>query len=314
MVLLVADPIDPEVLQWLGARQTVRQVALSPREPRALRDALRQVRAVIVPSAVAIDAATLAEAPVLQAVARLDGGTDNIDLAACQKAGVEVVRPSDASALAEAEFAIGALLQMLRRVPVVNAEGLLVGRELRGATVGIVGLTPAAQQLSRLLDSFGARVIGYDPALHASDPRWQRWDIEPLSLASVTARSDALCVMLGLYSRYQGLLGERYLAHCCPNQVVLCLAPTSLFDENALADVLATGRMAAAWFDCMEPDWMAPGRPLQQIDTVQVTPRVASITRESRVRAAWEVARRLHALLLPTGTRPSPAPPRPTED
>jgi D-3-phosphoglycerate dehydrogenase len=69
------------------------------------------------------------------------GGAENLDLEACARAGVEVVRPATASAVAEAEFAIGALLQMLRRVPVINAEGLAGRARAGGAVVGIVGMT-----------------------------------------------------------------------------------------------------------------------------------------------------------------------------
>ncbi|HEY6086174.1 MAG TPA: phosphoglycerate dehydrogenase, partial [Burkholderiaceae bacterium] len=60
---------------------------------------------------------------------------------------------------------------------------------------------------------------------------------------------------------------------------------------------LATGRMAAAWFDSMEPGALDPGRPLHDIDTLQITPRVAGTTRESRIRSAWAVARRIDELL-----------------
>ena len=230
---------------------------------------------------------------------RLSAGAENIDFEACARAGVEVVRPSDATAQAEAEFMIGALLQMLRRVPVVNPEGLLVGRELGSATVGLIGMGPAAQPTAQLLQAFGTRVVGYDPALHASDALWARWLVEPVSLRELMEQSDAVCVMLTYFTRYQGLLGERYLSFCKPNQVLVSLASTSLFDENALADVLGAGRMAAAWFDSLEPGLLAPGRLLHQIDTLQVTPRVASTTLESRVRAAWDVARRIDDLLQP---------------
>jgi len=82
--------------------------------------------------------------------------------------------------------------------------------------------------------------------------------------------------------------------------VLVSLAPTSLFDEATLADVLGSGRMAAAWFDSLEPGLREAGRLLHQIDTLQVTPRVASTTRESRVRAAWDVAKRIDTLLAAT--------------
>ncbi len=299
MVVLIVEPLDPEVMQWLVARHAVRYAPDLAREPRALRQALHNVRALIIPPTVAIDAATLAEAPLLRAVGRLSAGAENIDVEACARAGVEVVRPTDATAQSEAEFMIGALLQMLRRVPVVNAEGLLVGRELHNATVGLIGMAPAAQPLAQLLDAFGSNVVGYDPALHASDPLWARWQVEPVGLRELMEQSDGVCVMLGYFSRYQRLLGERYLAFCRPNQVLVSVAPTGLFDENTLADVLGTGRMAAAWFDCVEPGLLEAGRPLADIDTLQVTPRVASTTRESRIRAAWDVANRIHQLLAP---------------
>jgi D-3-phosphoglycerate dehydrogenase / 2-oxoglutarate reductase len=303
-VILVVEPLDPEVMQWLVARHAVRYAPDLARDPRTLRQSLRGVQALIIPPTVAIDADALARAPLLKAVGRLSAGAENIDFDACARAGVEVVRHSDATAQAEAEFMIGALLQMLRRVPVVSAEGLLVGRELGSATVGLIGMSPAAQPLSRLLAAFGARVVGYDPILHASDPLWARWLVEPVSLRELMEQSDAVCVTLNYFTRYQGLLGERYLSFCKTNQVLVSLAPSSLFDDVTLAEVLGSGRMAAAWFDSLEPGLAAPGRPLHGIDTLQVTPRVASTTRESRVRAAWDVARQIDTLLTPVETGP----------
>ncbi len=298
-MVLIVEPLDPEVMQWLVARHPVRYAPDLARDLNALRQALPNVRALIIPPTVALDAATLAQAPLLKAVGRLSAGAENIDFEACARAGAEVVRPGDATALAEAEFMLGALLQMLRRVPVVNAEGLLVGRELTGSTVGLVGMMPVVQPFGQLLNAFGAHVIGYDPALHANDPLWANWLVEPVGLRELMERSDCVCVTLSYFTRYQGLLGERYLAFCKPNQVLVSLSSTALFDETSLANVLGSGRMAAAWFDSLEPGLLAPGRPLHQLDTLQVTPRLAGTTRESRVRAAWEVARRIDALLAP---------------
>ncbi len=297
MEVLIVEPLDPEVMQWLGERHAVRYAPDLARDPRALRQALFNVRALVIPPSVALDAQVLHFAPVLRAVGRLSAGAENIDLDACARANVEVVRSVTASAIAEAEFMVGALLQMLRRVPVVSDDGLLVGRELGGATIGLVGMTPAARSLAQLLAAFGSRVVGYDPAVHASDNVWSRWRIEPMPLRDLMEVSDGVCVQLTYFTRYQGLIGERFLPYCKPNQVLVSIAHSSLFDEAALADVLGTGRMAAAWFDSLEPGVMDPGRPLSEIDTLQVTPRVASTTRESRVRAAWAVVRRIDELL-----------------
>lgn len=297
MVVLIVEPLDPEVMQWLVARHPVRYAPDLARDHRALRQSLRQVRALVIPATVAVDADTLAMAPELRAVGRLSSGIENIDFEACAKAGVEVVRSADATSQAEAEYMIGALLQMFRRVPIVNAEGLLVGRELCGSTVGFVGMASPAQPLARLLAAFGTRVLGYDPSVHGNDPRWGDWGVEPVQLRDLMELSDGVCVMLSYFTRYHHLLGERYLPFCKPNQVLVSTAASGLFDDKALADVLGTGRMAAAWFDSLEPGALDAGKPLAQLDNIQVTPRVAGTTRESRIRAAWEVAQRIDALL-----------------
>jgi phosphoglycerate dehydrogenase-like enzyme len=233
----------------------------------------------------------------LRIVGRLSVGAENIDLEACARAGIEVVRPASASAVAEAEFVIGALLQMLRRVPILNDEGLLVGRELGGSTVGVVGMTPAVKPLAQLLTAFGARTIGYDPSVHASDAMWSRAGVEPVGLRELMAAGDAVVVLLPFFPRYVGLFGERLLVEARANQVVVSLAHSSLFDEEALAKALTQGQLAAAWFDSMEPGATDPGRPLRHVDNLQVTPRVAGTTQESRVRSAWAVARRIDELL-----------------
>jgi len=77
-----------------------------------------------------------------------------------------------------------------------------------------------------------------------------------------------------------------------------------LFDEAALAEALESGRMAAAWFDSMEPSMLDFGRPLRAVRNLQITPRVAGTTRESRIRSAWAVVRRIDEILSEAGPRP----------
>jgi phosphoglycerate dehydrogenase-like enzyme len=313
MDVLIVEPIDPEVLQWLGARHSVRYAPELAQEPLAFRAELARVRAVIIPPSVTIDATTLQRAPVLSVVGRMSVGAESIDLEACARAGIEVVRPVTASAIAEAEFVIGALLQLLRRVPVISDEGLLVGRELRDATVGLIGVVPACKPLTQLLAAFGSTVQGYDPGLHASDPAWARLGIRPVGLRELMHTSDAVCVLLGYYPRFTGLFGERLLGESKRQQVLVSLSHSNLFDEEALAQALTAGPLAAAWLDSVEPGLLDPGRPLRHLDTLQVTPRVAATTRESRVRSAWAVARRIDDLLMGLSGRGDFRPTQPGE-
>ncbi len=177
MDLLIVEQLEDEVTQWLSTRHSVSYAPELARDPRAFRQALYNVRSLIIPPSVTLDTKVLHYAPVLRMVGRVTAGAENIDLDACARAGVEVVRAVTATAQAEAEFVIGALLALLRRVPVVGSDGLLVGRELGACTVGIVGMVPAARPLSQLLAAFGSKVVGYDPSLHGSDPVWERWRV-----------------------------------------------------------------------------------------------------------------------------------------
>ncbi len=305
MDLLIVEPLEAEVMEWLEARYVVRYAPELASDPRALRQALYNVRSMIVPPSVTIDAQTLHYAPVLRAVGRVSAGAENIELDACARARVEVVRALNATAQAEAEFMIGALLSLLRRVPVVGSDGMLVGRELGAATVGLVGMAPAARSMAQMLAGFGSKMVGYDPALHASDGVFERWQVKPLGLRELLEQSDAVCVQLSYFSRYHGLLGERFLPFCKPNQVIVSIAHSGLFDEAALADALSGGRIAAAWLDSLEPGALDADRPLYGIDNLQITPRVASTTRESRLRSAWAVVTRIDEILsaAPMGAR-----------
>jgi D-3-phosphoglycerate dehydrogenase len=304
MDVLIIEPLEAEVMQWLGARHSVRYAPELVRDPREFRQALYNVRALILPSLVALDAATLHYAPVLRAVGRVSGGAENIDLDACSRAGIEVVRSLTATAQAEAEFMIGAMLSLLRRVPIEGADGMLVGRELGACTVGLIGMPPAAKAMVQMLSGFGSRMVGYDPSLHATDSVWERWRVAPLGLRELLETSDAVCVQLNYFSRYHGLLGERFLPFCKPNQVIVSVAHSGVFNERALADVLISGRVAAAWLDSLEPGSLDDGRPLNGMDTLQITPRVSSTTRESRLRSSWAVAKRIDELLAATPQAP----------
>jgi phosphoglycerate dehydrogenase-like enzyme len=301
MDVLSVESLDGEVLAWLGERHAVRVAPELAQDVAAFRATLVRARAAIVPPALSIDAELLQRAPRLRIVGRLTRGAENIDLDACARAGVEVVRPASASAPAEAEFAIAALLQMLRRVPIVSPEGLLVGRELNGCTVGLVGMCPAVGHLTPLLAAFGALVLGHDPAVHEADSVWGRSGIQGVPLRELLRHSDAVCVLLPALPAYLGLFGEGALAACKRDQVLVSLSPSALFKEVALARTLREGPLAAAWFDNLDPALLEAGRPLSHADTLQVTPRISGTTQQSRKRSAWALARRVDERLRLTG-------------
>ncbi|MCK6425284.1 MAG: phosphoglycerate dehydrogenase [Burkholderiaceae bacterium] len=300
MDLLIAEPLEAEVLEWLDARHELFYAPRLMHDRQVFMEAWGQARAALLPPQVAVDARMIALAPRLRAIGRIVGGPENIDLTACTRSGVEVLRCVDAAAPAEAEFMLGALLALLRPSP--EEMGRVAGRELGTCTVGLVGMNSSARKIARLLQALGSRVIGYDPALHASDPQWSRWGVQPVGLRELFEQSHAVCVQLHYYSRYRGLLGERALPYCQRGQVLVSVSPVSLFDEELLAELLQSGRMAAAWLDNVGPGPLEPGQPLSGVRGLLVTPRLASYTREARVRSAWGVARRVDEVLRSTPT------------
>lgn len=307
MSVLILEPVDADIVQWLAERHAVVYDPDLADDPQGLRAALAQARALILPAAVAMDASLLRAAPKLRVLGRISAGTENVDQDACRAAGVELIRHPEATAAAEAEFVLGALLSLLRRVPVQMEDGMWVGRELGCSTVGLIGMTPMTRVLAQLLPVMGARVLGYDPTLHVNDPLWARWGIEPQPLKELMELSDAVSVQLPYFPRYRGLLGERVLGYARPGQVLVSIAHSALFDAAALAQALQGGRLLAAWLDIVEPELMEAGRPLASAPGLQVTPRLAGTTRESRTRAAWGVARRMAELLAPTLPAPQEA-------
>lgn len=299
MAVLVVEPLPPQVLDWLGQRHAVREAPELAADWAGLRLALAGAEAAILPAAVALDAAALGSMPRLRALARLSDTAEGLDLAACRRARIEVVLAQDAGTRAEAEFVVAMVLQLLRRLPVVDHDGAWVGRELGAASVGLLGLGATAEAAATLLRAFGASLVGYDPLRPAQDPCWAQAGVEPVALGELFARSDALCVLLPWASRHEGLIGERLLALSRRDQVVVGLSHGRLFDLPALGRALACGRLAGAWLDSLEPGLMEPGMPLHGLPALQVTPRLAGCTREARLRAAWDVARRLDAVLRP---------------
>lgn len=304
MDILIAHPLQEDVLEWLRDRHAVLYEPQIERHEDRLWSTLSKVRAAFLPASVVLDEGALHRAPHLRVIGRLGQiGLDDIERPACARLGVETVLGLAAHARSEAEFMLGALITLFR--PGDDAPVGTTGRELGSLSVGLIGMSHTATLLATLLAAFRTRVVGYDPVVHPSDAGWSQWGIEPVSLRDMLERVDAVCVQLGAFSRYRGLLGERYLPHCRQGQVWVSVSSSRLFDTQTLAEQMRNGRIQSAWLDAVDGEDMAPSSPLQGLDGLIVTPRLAGNTQEAQVRRAWLVARQTHELLgsLPKGPR-----------
>lgn len=302
MEILLLERLVPEAHAWLEARH---QVAYRPElaaDPAELRKQLYNVQTVVLPRKLAVTREFLDFAPVLRAVARMHVGTDNTDLDACRERRIRVVQAVNAHVRSNAEYLLASLLLMFRRGLGATLRGErhapgTIGRELHGSTIGILGLAPTAHALAIMLDTLGAKLIGYDPAVHHSATIWERLRIQPVTLPELMAQAEAVSVQVLYASRYQHFINDAVLAHCRKGQVWVGTTRSSLFEPNAFAQALSDGRIDVAMLDGAESGFASRGTPLHDKANLYLTPRLGSLTRESRMRASWYIAQRLHETL-----------------
>jgi D-3-phosphoglycerate dehydrogenase len=312
--ILLLDRLVPEAVAWLESRHSVEIRPELAADPGALRKAIYKAQALVLPRKVVVTREFLDFAPLLKAVARMHVSTDNTDLEACRERNVRVIQATTANVRSNAEYLLASLLVLFRRGIGSSLAGdrhaeVRLGRELNGSVIGIFGLQPTAHTLALMLHSLGAKLIGYDPAVHHSAPLWGRLHIQPVGLAELMGQADAVSVQMMYASRYQGFINDKVLAHCKPGQVWVGISRSLLFDVGALARALTDGRIDAAILDGAEAGFASRGSPLHELDNLYLTPRLGSYTRESRLRASWYVAHRLHeALSAPRDAMPESRP------
>ena len=302
MEILLLENLAADARQWLAARHQVDYRPELALDAAALRARLYKTEALVVPPWLRVGAPLLDFAPRLLALGRIHEGGDNLDFEACQRRGVRVIQATSATARATAEFLLTALLGLFRMGGNLNVGFTMggpqsPGREINDSVVGLFGMSAPAQMLAPMLVALGARVLGYDPALHRSAELWARLGVQPLSLAEMLQAADAVSMQTVYASRYRGLVGERVLQSCKPGQLWVSASRAALFDLDALAQALRTGRMAACWLDSDDEVLAQPGQPLRGLPSVRITPRLAPRTHEAYLRGSWYLADRLHQTL-----------------
>ncbi|HTH79184.1 MAG TPA: NAD(P)-dependent oxidoreductase [Ramlibacter sp.] len=302
MDILLLERLVPEALAWLEARHSVESKPELAGDPSALRKAVYKAQAVILPRKIQVTREFLDFAPLLKAVGRMHVGTDNTDLEACRERKVRVIQATTANVRSNAEYLLASLLLLYRRGIGSSLIGdrhadIRIGRELNGSVIGIFGLAPTAHTLALMLHALGAKLVGYDPAVHHTAPIWSRLNIQPLALSDMLSQADAVSVQMMYASRYEGFINHKVLTHCKPGQLWVGTSRSHLFDDEALAAALTDGRIEACMLDGAEAGFASKGGPLHELSNLFLTPRIGSHTRESRLRASWYVAHRVHETL-----------------
>ncbi|MEB3205999.1 MAG: phosphoglycerate dehydrogenase [Vampirovibrionales bacterium] len=303
-VVLVTDHIDPVALPILEEAATVRyEKSLSHEQLLAL---IPEVDALLVRSASQVSADVLAASQGrLKIVGRAGVGTDNIDLAAATRAGVVVVNSPEGNTVAAAEHTIGMLLAVARNIAQGDhslkqgqwQRSQLVGNELFGKTLGVVGMGKIGQRVAKACQAMGMKVQVFDPYLSAS--RAQELDVKSVTLEHLLASSDFMTLHVPKTKETTHLLNADSLKRCKPGVRIVNCARGGIIDEDALVEAVLNGQVAGVGLDVFAQEPLAADSPLLSLGSKAVlTPHLGASTEEAQLNVAIDVAEQVRDFFL----------------
>ena len=292
-VLYAKGCVDDDHLQMLRSLGSVSVADDVPGEPEAIERIRGQTIVIANPYRVPLTRPVFAAADSLKLVVLTITGFDRVDLDAASARGVRVVNMPDYSTEAVAEHTFALMLAAVRHIPQADAavrhgqfatappEDGLLGFELAGRTLGVVGLGRIGLRVAQIAQGFGMRTIA-----------WDRSDkgvagVPQVPLEQLLAQSDVVTLHVALTKETAGLLSASRLRLMKPAGVLVNTARAELIDEGALYEALRGGRLAAAGLDLVGVQ--DASNPLLRLDNVVLSPHSAYHTRESRVRCAAAV-------------------------
>ncbi|MFN8660672.1 MAG: D-glycerate dehydrogenase [Thermomicrobiales bacterium] len=251
-----------------------------------------------------IDGAVLDRHPNLKVVSNFAVGYDNIDPNAATERGVIVCNTPDVLTAATADHTWALLMAAARRIPEsieYVREGkwrtwgplLLLGQEISGATLGIIGLGRIGKEVARRASGFGMRVIAYDEYQDADFAA--RNAVEYTDMDTVLREADFLTLHVALTPETRHLIGAEEFAKMKPTSILINAARGPVVDTEALVAALNTGEILAAALDVTDPEPLPADHPLVNMDNCIVVPHTASATVQTRDAMATLAARNLLA-------------------
>ena len=303
--VVLTNPIDPDVTRQLA--QHLRVTVAPDTQPDALRAAVRDAQLIIVRAPLPAD--IFEQGPLLLGAIRHGAGVDMIPIEAATAAGVLVANTPGANAVTVAEYAIGQMLQLSRRLAKIDSTLRTAnwaaarvqadtGTDLYGRTLGIVGMGSIGTALARIAGAgFSMRVLGH----RASDAPMPE-PVVRVSLPQLLAESDDVVLACPLTEATRGLIGAAELAQIKPGARLVNVSRGAVIDEPALIDALRSGRLAGAALDVFSTQPLPGDSPLRAFEQVLLTPHMAGITVDS-MRRMGELAL-AQALEIVAGGRP----------
>jgi len=300
MKVVVAEKISSSAVDLL--REPRWTIVTADQLDGKLPEQLETADALIVRSAVQVNADLLEHGRKLRVIGRAGVGVDNIDLDAATRKGIAVMNTPGANAIAVAEHTFALMLEMARHIGRANdlmhagkwEKKSLQGSELKGKTIGIVGLGRVGMEVARRARVFGMDVVAHDPFVSASVAKEQ--GIRLAKLEEVYAAADYLSLHVGLTPQTAGMINAESIRKMKPGVRLVNCARGELIDETALAEALQQGSLAGAALDVFAEEPLK-NSPLMGIATAILTPHIAGSTFEAQEAVGYQIAHQVKEYL-----------------
>jgi (S)-sulfolactate dehydrogenase len=296
--VVISEFMDEAAVKDLAASYDVLYDPTLVERPDELVTTVSTALALIVRNRTQVRGDLLDAAAHLEVVGRLGVGLDNIDLDVCQARGIAVVHAEGANVMSVTEYVLAGILLLLRRAFLATAEVLagewprtrLLGHEVEGKTLGLVGFGAIAREIAPRARALGMHVVAHDPFVAADDPAWTRLTVARCTLSELLREADAVSLHVPLSEKTRHLIDAEALARMKADAVLINSARGGVVDEQALVASLRSGHLAGAMLDVFETEPLPAGSHWVGVPNVILTPHIAGVTAESNVRVSGKVA------------------------
>lgn len=296
--IVIAEFMDGDAIRELLGGFDVHNDPSLCDKPAELAAALKDARALIVRNRTQVRADLLASARQLECIGRLGVGLDNIDIETCRARGITVYPAIGANEVSVAEYVIGAIIVLMRGVFHATADvaagawprTTLVGREIAGKRLGLVGFGANARETSLRALALGMSVAAFDPHVPAGDPAWRAGGTVIRSgLGELLASAEVVSLHTPLTPQTRNLVNRQAIARMKRGASLINAARGGVVDEDAVVDALKAGHLGGAALDvfAQEPLSAERGARFASCPNLILTPHVAGITVESN----WAISR-----------------------
>ncbi|MBW2275431.1 MAG: D-glycerate dehydrogenase [Deltaproteobacteria bacterium] len=265
-----------------------------PPPARVLRAELQDCEGLLCLLTDRVDAALIDACPRLRVISTCSVGVDHIDVEAAARRGIRVTNTPGVLVETTADLAFALILAAARRIPEADRfvragqwtperrwePDMLLGRDLFGATLGIVGLGEIGCALARRARGFGMRILAWNRTPRVLE------GVEPVALTELLERSDFVSLHVAYVPQTRGLIDAAAISRMKRGAVLVNTSRGGIVDEAALARALADGTLAAAALDVFEEEPLAPGSPLLRAPNLVLTPHIGSASVRTRRRMA----------------------------